>query len=152
MQEQIKINDRITSSSQPTEEEIKKLPLQGFKTVINLRATGEEDQPLSPEEEGKIVQGLGMKYLNIPVSMKDGIRPEQVDRFRQEIEALPAPIFVHCSKGKRAGAFCMMYVAVKEGMTGEEAIQKSMSKGFACDMPQLKEFFRNYIDQRRNTR
>ena len=27
-------------------------------------------------------------------------------------------------------------------MTGEEAIQKAMSMGFACDVPQLKDFFK----------
>lgn len=147
MEDRIKINDRVTSASQPSEEEIKKLPQQGFKSVVNLRASGEEDQPLSPKEEGDLVHKLGMKYLHIPVSTKEGIKPELVDRFRKEIELLPAPVFVHCSKGKRSGAFTMMYSALKEGITGEQALQKAMSMGFACDVPQLKAFFINYINQ-----
>ncbi|MDE1889692.1 MAG: protein tyrosine phosphatase family protein [Planctomycetota bacterium] len=147
MKDRIKINDRVTSASQPSEEEIKKLPQQGFKSVVNLRASGEEDQPLSPKDEGDLVKKLGMKYLNIPVLIKEGIKPEQVDRFREEIELLPAPVFVHCHTGKRAGAFTMMYQALKEGITGEQALQKAMSMGFACDAPQLKAFFIDYIDQ-----
>lgn len=147
MKDRIKISDRVTSAIQPSEEEIKKLPQQGFKSVINLRCAGEEEQPLSPKEEGDMVQKLGMKYLHISVSTKEGIKPELVDRFRKEIELLPAPVFVHCHTGKRAGAFTMMYLAVKEGLTGEEALQKAMSIGFACDVPQLKAFFINYIDQ-----
>ncbi len=152
MKDRIKINDRITSASQPSEEEIEKLPQQGFKSVINLRASGEEDQPLSPKEEGDLVQKLGMKYLNILVSIKEGIKPEQVDRFREETELLPSPVFVHCHTGKRAGVFTMMYLAIKEGITGEQALQKAMSMGFSCDAPQLKTFFINYIKQHGNLR
>lgn len=147
MKDRIKISDKVISSSQPSEEEIKKLPEQGFKSVVNLRAAGEDEQPLSPKDEGDLVQKLGMKYLHIPVSMKEGIKPELVDQFRREIELLPAPVLVHCHTGKRAGAFTMMYSALKEELTGEEALQKAMSIGFSCDVPQLKAFFINYIDQ-----
>ncbi len=152
MQDRIKISDKITSASQPSEADIKKLPQQGFKSVVNLRSSGEEEQPISPKEEGDLIQKLGMKYLNIPVSMKEGIKPELVDRFRKEIDLLPAPVFVHCHTGKRAGAFTMMYSALKEGLAGEEAFQKAMSIGFACDVPQLKTFFINYIDQHKKVK
>ncbi|MDN3515669.1 MAG: protein tyrosine phosphatase family protein [Candidatus Brocadia sp.] len=149
MKDRIKTSDRITSASQPSKEEIEKLPQQGFKSVINLRASGEEDQPLSPKDEEFLVRKCGMKYLHIPVSMKEGIKPGLVDQFCKEIELLPTPVFVHCHTGKRAGAFTMMHVGLKEGLTGEEALQKAMSIGFACDMPQLKDFFINYINQHR---
>ncbi|MFO0794164.1 MAG: hypothetical protein U0586_08860 [Candidatus Brocadiaceae bacterium] len=49
MKDRIKISDKVISSSQPSEEEIKKLPQQGFKSVVNLRAAGEDEQPLSPK-------------------------------------------------------------------------------------------------------
>ena len=52
MKDRIKISDKVISSSQPSEEEIKKLPQQGFKSVVNLRAAGEDEQPLSPKDEG----------------------------------------------------------------------------------------------------
>jgi len=146
MEERVKINDRITSGRQPSEEKIKKLSEEGFKTVINLRAKDEEDQPLSPQEEGSLVKDLGMTYVNIPVSPKEGPKPEQVDRFRQEVERLPAPIFVHCRRGKRSGAFALMHAAVKEGLSGEEAFKKAESLGDECDVPKLKEFFKNYIN------
>ena len=71
MKNEIKIDENITSARQPTEDEIKKLPQRGFKSVINVRTSGEEDQPLTPEAEGELVRKLGMQYLNIPVSNKD---------------------------------------------------------------------------------
>lgn len=147
MKDQIKITEDITSSSQPSKEEIKELPQQGFKSVINLRTSEEEDMPFSPHEEGELVRELGMEFLNIPISSKEGPKPEQVDQFRSEIEHLPKPVFIHCHRGKRSGALTMIYLALKEGMTGEKALQKAQSMGFECDVPRLKEFFVSYINQ-----
>ncbi|TLD43206.1 MAG: Zn-dependent hydrolase [Candidatus Jettenia ecosi] len=147
MKDQMKISEDITSSRQPSQEEIKKLPQQGFKSVVNLRASEEEDMPFSPQEEGEFVRESGMEYLNIPISPKEGPKSEQVDQFRSETEHLPKPIFIHCHTGKRSGALAMIYLALKEGLTGEEALQKAESMGFECNVPGLKEFFINYINQ-----
>lgn len=147
MRARVGINDRITSGRQPTEEEIKKLPQEGFRTIINLRTTGEEDQAFTPQQEGNLVKDLGMTYVNIPVSSQEGPKPGQVDQFRKEVERLPGPVFVHCRRGKRSGAFALMHEAVKEGLSGEEAFQKAESLGYECDVPKLKEFFKNYINE-----
>jgi uncharacterized protein (TIGR01244 family) len=147
MQERVKINERITTGRQPSETQIKRLPQEGFKTVINLRTAGEEDQPLSPQEEGNLMKDQGLTYVNIPVSSQKGPKSEQVDRFRTEVERLPGPIFVHCRRGKRSGAFSLMHEAVKEGLSGEEAFEKAKSLGYQCDVPKLKEFFKDYINK-----
>ncbi|WKZ18964.1 MAG: protein tyrosine phosphatase family protein [Candidatus Jettenia sp. CY-1] len=146
MKDQMKISEEITSSRQPSKEEIKKLPQQGFKSVVNLR-TSEEDMSFSLQEERELVRESGMEYLNIPISTKEGPKSEQVDQFRTEIEHMPKPIFIHCHTGKRSGALAMIYLALKEGLTGEEALQKAQSMGFECNVPGLKEFFINYINQ-----
>jgi uncharacterized protein (TIGR01244 family) len=147
MKEEITINEDITSARQPAEEEIRKLPQRGFKSVINLRPAGEEDQPLTPETEEELVQRLDMEYLNIPVSNKEIPGEEQINQFRKALERMPKPIYVHCHRGKRSGAFAMIDQALKQGISGEEALQKAMSMGFECDVPQLKDFFVNYINQ-----
>ena len=152
MEERIKINERMTSSKQPSEEKIRDLKQQGFQTVVNLRAQGEEDMPLSPQEEGRLVHQMGMEYVHIPVSSKEGPKPEQVDRFREEVERRPAPIFVHCRRGKRSGAFALMHEALKRGWSGEEAMTKAESLGYECEVPKLKEFFMNYINKRSGAR
>ena len=148
MSERNKINDQVTVGAQVSEEEVKRLPQEGFKTVVNLREPGEQEQPISPDDERKFVEAAGMKYLHIPVSGKD-MKAEQVDRFRRELGLLPGPVFVHCHKGKRAGAFAMMHTAVEAGMTGEETLQRAEQMGFECDTPQLKEFVAGYIDRNR---
>lgn len=146
MSERRKINDRVTVGAQVSEEEVKRLPREGFRTVVNLRESGEQDQPVSPDDERKMVEAAGMTYLHIPVSGKD-MKPEQVDRFRQELKAQPGPVFVHCHKGKRAGAFAMMAAAVEQGWSGDQTLQTAEQMGFKCDTPQLKEFVKGYVDR-----
>jgi uncharacterized protein (TIGR01244 family) len=147
--ERHKISDQVTVGAQVSEEEVRRLPQEGFRTVVNLREPGEQEQPISPDDERKFVEAAGMKYLHIPVSGKD-MKPELVDRFRQELKTLPGPVFVHCHKGKRAGAFAMMAAAVDAGWSGEQTVETAEQMGFKCDTPQLKEFVTSYVD--RNTR
>ncbi|EDZ67659.1 hypothetical protein NOC27_986 [Nitrosococcus oceani AFC27] len=64
-----KFNETTAVGGQPFKEDLQQLKQEGFQTVINLRATGEKDQPLSPSDEGAIVSELGMEYAHLPVSM-----------------------------------------------------------------------------------
>jgi len=146
MQKTIEIDNRVAVGGQPTSAELQELAHQGFKTVVNLRTANEENQPLKPEEEGKLVEQLGMKYLHIPVSRED-MNQAQVAEFRDQIEHLPAPRYVHCATGRRAGAFAMMHMAVERGMSGSEVLERAERMGFQCDNPKLKEFVKNYVDK-----
>ena len=146
MSERHKINDRVTVGAQVTEQEVQRLPQEGYKTVVNLREPGEQEQPISPDDERKLVERAGMKYVHIPVSGKD-MKPEQVDRFREELKTLPAPVFVHCHKGKRAGAFAMMAAAVEAGWSGDRTLETAEQMGFKCDTPELKDFVKGYVDR-----
>lgn len=147
MSQRIKLNDQLTVGPQPSREEIEALPEQGFKTVINFRTDGEEDQPLSPSEEGAKVKAAGLEYLHVPVSMKS-MDSGKVDKFREQLGTLPKPIFAHCKSGKRAGAMSMMHVAVETGMSGQQTLDKAEEMGFECDQPELEGFVKSYVDQR----
>lgn len=141
----MKINDQVTVGPQPSEEQLQQLGHDGFKTVVNFRTPGEEDQPLSPDDEGDQVKAAGMNYLHVPVSMKS-MGEERVDEFREAFPQLPKPIFAHCKTGKRAGAMVMMQMAIEQGMTGDETLQKADEKGFECDQPELVQFVKEYVD------
>lgn len=145
MQNTMQINNQVTVGPQPSEQDIQQLSEQGFKTVVNFRTEGEDEQPLSPNAEGEKVQVAGMDYLNIPVAMKS-MGPELVDQFRAKFDDLPKPVFAHCKSGKRAGAMVMMHMAVEQGMTGEQTLQQAEQMGFECDQPELEEFVKNYVD------
>ena len=145
MEKVMKISDQVTVGAQPSEDQLQQLGKQGFKSVVNFRTEGEEDQPLSPQAEGKKVKTAGLEYLHIPVSMK-GMGPELVDQFREKFAELPKPVYAHCKSGKRAGAMVMMHMAIEQGMTGDQTLQKAKEMGFECDQPQLEQFVRQYVD------
>lgn len=147
MQNTMKINDQITVGPQPEAAELDQLHQQGFKSVVNFRTEGEEDQPMSPEEEGRKIASLGMTYHHEPVDSKD-MKEQQVDRFREKLADLPKPVYAHCKTGKRAGAFVMMDQAVSHGMSGEQTLQKAQEMGFECKQPELKQFVKGYVDSR----
>ena len=148
MSDRQQINEKVTVGGQVNKDEIGTLRREGFKTVVNLREPGEQDQPIPPDEERKLVEEAGLKYVHIPVSGKD-MRPDAVDHFREELKTLPSPVFVHCHKGKRAGAFAMMAAAVNAGWGGKETVENAEKMGFKCDTPQLKEFVTSYVDSHR---
>jgi len=145
MEKAMKISDQVTVGGQPSEDQLRRLGEQGFKSVVNFRTEGEGDQPLSPQAEGEKVTAAGLKYLHIPVSMK-AMGPELVDQFREKFPDLPKPVYAHCKSGKRAGAMVMMHMAVEQGMTGDETLQQAKEMGFECDQPQLEQFVRQYVD------
>jgi len=147
MAQQIKVNDQVSVGPQPAADEIAQLSQDGFKAVVNFRTEGEEEQPLSPQAEAGKVESAGMEYVHIPVS-PESMKPDVIDDFRERFEKLPKPVFAHCRSGKRAGAMVMMHLAVEQGISGDETLNKAEKMGFECDHPKLKEVVRSYVDSR----
>lgn len=146
MPNRMQFNEQLTVGPQPSEDELKSLRSEGFKSIINFRTDGEDEQPMSPKSEGEKVEALGLNYLHVPVSM-DAIDESKVDRFREQYESLPKPVFAHCKSGKRAGAMMMMHTAVEQDMSGEQALDKAREMGFECDEPELEQFVKGYVNQ-----
>lgn len=139
------INDEISVAAfDPDESSFKTFAEKGFKSVINLQ-TADEDQNIDPDKEKQLANDNNLKYSHIGVS-KENLSGAVVDTFRQQLENLPKPVVVHCTSGKRSGAFVMMYLGLKEKMSGDEVIQKAENMGFQCDVPELKEFLKEYVD------
>lgn len=138
-----RINDQITVAGQIAPEQLKQAAQEGFKSVLNLRASGEEG--FLPDEE-KQAKAAGLTYVNIPVK-KEEISDELTSQVLKEIDELPKPVLVHCASGMRAGAMAFMHMATREGMRAKEAMGKAQDAGFDCNAePQLKEFFEQYVD------
>lgn len=146
MSDRMRINETVVVGPQPAEGELSGLA-SDFKSVVNLRTDGEDEQSLSPSAEGEVLRAAGVEYLHFPVAM-ESLSPELVDRFRETFAALPTPVFAHCESGKRAGAMVMMDMAVRKGMTGRQTLEKAEEMGFECDQPELVEFVQSYVDSR----
>ena len=142
MAKNVQITEHITIGAQPAEQDLEQLREEGFQTIVNFRLAGEDDQPMSPEEEGEKVESLGMEYFHLPV--KD-FRPEAVDQFRHALTNLPTPVFAHCKAGTRAGIMAILNVAVDREWSGDQAVEKGKELGLKFK-PEHVDFIKQYAD------
>ena len=141
MAHRIRIDDGLSvDTGQPTREELERLAQDGFKTVVNLRTAGEQNQPLSPEAEGEVARKAGLDYLHIPVVSTDP-RPEQVDQFREKLSE-------YAGAGARPLRFreavwCVRHSPSRQSAraVGEEALAKARMLGFDWKSPELRTRF-----------
>jgi len=95
------VDERLYRGGQPGEAGFRYLRDLGVRTVINLR----EARDAVRADEQRIVESLGMKYVNLPVKDGNIFRPfrrvpeETLERFFAAIDSAPGPVFVHCHRG-----------------------------------------------------
>lgn len=119
----------VMTAGQPDEEHLRSLAEAGYKTVIDLRATG-EDRGL---DEAEVVREAGMEYVNIPVG-HETINDETFERFRQLMTAPDRrPALVHCSSANRVGALLVPYLVLDEGKDREEAVEMGTEVGLSSE-------------------
>jgi len=103
----IKINDKISSSGQPTKKQFRKIAKEGYEVVINLAMHNKG----ALEKEDKIVSKNGMMYIHIPITWKN---PE-VDRVKlflrllESLEKENKKVLIHCIMNYRASVFMHLY-------------------------------------------
>lgn len=97
-----RLDDRITTSGQPTEDQLGLLAALGVRHVINLALHSHED---ALEDEAGSVAALGMQYTHIPVDFS-APTPADFERFTALVDALEGrTVHVHCILNARVSAF-----------------------------------------------
>lgn len=87
------MDDRFYRGAQPQPDDYRVLRDLGIKTIIDLR-----NDPTDYEKSA--VEGLGMKYVNIPMSGWRRPKDEQLRRFLEIAnDAETGKFFVHCKAG-----------------------------------------------------
>jgi len=114
------VDSRVFRGAQPTEEGFGYLAKAGVKTVIDLREADDRSA-----EEGKIVTGLGMTYVNVPMT---GLTPPsnaEIIRILAVLEDTnPGSVFVHCKRGAdRTGAVIAAYHIDHDGWDNAKALK-----------------------------
>jgi uncharacterized protein (TIGR01244 family) len=113
-----KVNDRISTGGQPTEEQLRAAAAEGFNVVINL-ATIDPDRSLAGE--GGLVRALGMTYHHIPVKWDD---PQESDFTAFEAALMQSSadkVLIHCAANFRVTAFYGLYAMKHLGWTEAQA-------------------------------
>ncbi len=103
----VQLTDDLATSGQPTQAQFTNIAEEGYAAVINLAVPDSES---AIGNEGSIVAGLGMSYVNIPVDFTN----PTIDDLRLFINTLQAlegkKVWVHCALNARASAFAYHYL------------------------------------------
>ncbi len=101
-----RLDDRITTSGQPTEPQLADLQALGVRHIVNLGLhTHEKALP----DEAASVTRLGMEYIHIPVDFQNPTNKD-FDQFCTVMEQLKeVPVHVHCIANYRVSAFLYRY-------------------------------------------
>ncbi len=141
------ITPAITIGDQPTEADLGALKREGYVGVINLRNDGEPEQPISTTEEGEKAEALGLDYLHYGVGAapltEAGV--SAVCAFLEKHNA--AKTLVHCRKGGRAAALVLIYKAMTENWSANEAVANGNALGLGVDGG-LKQLVESYLHSR----
>lgn len=131
-----KVSDDLSVAGQISAEELKKLAIEGFKSVLNLRDPDETGFFHNEQQQAEIV---GLEYANVPLNPKE---PNQqlTAKAILEIDHLPKPILIHCAGGARAAGIALIADAIQAGLTYEEIVQKATELDINLEQPHLKQF------------
>ena len=113
-----RLDDRITTSGQPTEEQLTDIQALGVRHVVNLGLhTHEKALP----DEAASVGRLGMTYIHIPVDFQSPT-DRDFQQFCAVMEQLKeVPVHVHCIANARVSAFFYRYRRDVLGMDETQA-------------------------------
>ena len=129
--------ERVLTGGQPTADQLAWAARNGYRTVVNLRAPG-EDGELPGEAE--LVETLGMKYVAIPLAGAEELTTENASKLARALEdpdALPA--IVHCGSGNRVGALFGLKARAIDGLSVEEALEVAHRAGVTRLAPAVRE-------------
>jgi tyrosine-protein phosphatase SIW14 len=115
----------IYRGGQPDEKGFAFLKEQGVKTIVNLRAE---------DDEGPMVNKLGMKYFHIPIRLVFPWSKIPDDAIKKYFELVNNrenhPIFVHCRRGAdRTGALAAFYRIFNQGWQADRAWSEARDIG-----------------------
>ena len=125
-----KVNDDLSIAGQISAEDLRKIAIEGFKSVLNLRDPDENGFFHDEQQQAEIV---GLEYVNVPLNPKEP--NQQLTAAILEIDHLPKPILIHCAGGARAGGIALIAEAIQVGLTYEEISQK-------VKLPKIGQFFK----------
>ncbi len=128
-----KINDELAIAGQVSSEELAQVVQQGFCSVLNLRSPGEHNFSVAEQLEAET---MGLQYLNLPLELSE-ISTERATLILQQMYRLPKPILIHCDTAIRAAAIALVYIAVQQGATLEQALQQAQGLGLFTPLTQV---------------
>ncbi|MBN3927365.1 sulfur transferase domain-containing protein [Nostoc sp. NMS4] len=120
-----KINNNLAIAGQIALDQLQQIADEGYKSVLNLRLPDETGLLANEQEKTEL---LGLYYVNLPTKPED-INHQGMLQMYQTITELPKPTLIHCDNSIRSAAIAFLYIALKQGMGFEKALQRVISLG-----------------------
>jgi len=120
-----KINDELAIAGQITSDQLQQLADDGYKSILNLRSPEEHN---SLENEQQEVELLGLQYINFPTNIEE-INHQVALNIFQIINQLSKPTVIHCDDSIRSAAIVLLYIATKQGIAFDKALQQTINLG-----------------------
>jgi protein tyrosine phosphatase (PTP) superfamily phosphohydrolase (DUF442 family) len=121
----LRIHDLLTTSGQPTEDQLRGLAQDGCQVIINLALHNDPRYSL-PNERG-YVEELGLVYVHIPVQFAAPTEEHFLDFISAMELHKNKKLHVHCAANMRVTAFIGVYRAVKQECSLEVAFEPMRS-------------------------
>jgi protein tyrosine phosphatase (PTP) superfamily phosphohydrolase (DUF442 family) len=122
------VYDSVHAGEQPLADGFNWLKDNGYRTVVFLRAAGEDDSGARAEVEAK-----GLKYLSLEVGPKTLSR-ELVAEFGKIVKDTRGhPLFVYDKKGMPAGAMWYLHFRLNDNATDADARGRATRLGLKTD-------------------
>jgi uncharacterized protein (TIGR01244 family) len=144
-----KLTDRLTVGSAPADEDdLRRLRAADYRSIVDLRSDGEpRPQGLAPWDEATLARRAGLAYRQVAVEpqlLGDAL----AHAVRSAVEASPAPVFLHCTSGRRAGTFGLVLVACEEDLSVDDCLARGSAMGLEWPgMPRLTVFMRKFVER-----
>ena len=131
--EVVAVSGDLYISGQPDSAAFVWLKADGVTTVINLRTSQEmANRSFVPFDEQVLVEGLGMKFIHIPLGGPDTpYTPEALRKFADTLKAAPGKVLLHCTVAWRASHMFAAYLIRYQGMPPAQAIAYARAVNFS---------------------
>jgi uncharacterized protein (TIGR01244 family) len=114
----------LAAAGRPSEQGLQQLKAQGFRTVIDLRAAGEEGLA----EEKALLESQGLRYVHVPLTAAS-FSAADVDQVQAVLEdPAAAPVLLHCASANRVGAVWAV-IQARAGKPMDEALAEGKRVG-----------------------
>jgi tyrosine-protein phosphatase SIW14 len=135
------VNDQVYRGGQPTDAGFRNLAARGIKTVIDLRGPGSRSAA-----EKKLVNGLGMRYVSIPMKGLATPTSAQISQALTELNGKSgAPVFIHCRRGAdRTGAVLACYRIEHDNWDNQKALSEARGYGMRWFEVQMQRYVMAY--------
>jgi tyrosine-protein phosphatase SIW14 len=135
------VDASLYRGAQPNEDGFRELAQLGVHTVVDLRGSGGRSS-----KEAQIVDGLGMKYVNVPLDGFKAPTPEQVSKLLGILEnQSDGPVFVHCRRGAdRTGTILALYRIDHDQWDNEKALDEAKTMKMASSERLMRDLILDY--------